>query len=284
MSTIFLTGGTGFIGSHFINKVSTTDHVVYALRRPTSIPRIPLMNEPIWVDGSLTDDFRTVLSACDVVVHLAAHSANPPYDSLENCLFWNLSASLALFKQAYDVGIKKFLVAGSCFEYGMSSDRYDVIPTTASLEPTMSYPTSKAAASTAFYGWAAEHHVQLTLLRVFQVFGEGESENRLWPSLRRAALAGQDFEMTLGDQVRDFIPVEDVVDAFISELTFQNAAPGIPLIKNVGTGIPQTVRAFSECWWRKWNATGQLKFGAIPYRQNEVMRFVPEIGGGVNGK
>ena len=47
--------------------------------------------------------------------------------------------------------------------------------------------------------------MRLSIHRIFQVFGEGEHETRFWPSLHRAAQAGDDFEMTLGEQVRDFI-------------------------------------------------------------------------------
>lgn len=275
---LFVTGGTGFIGSYFLNKALSAGHTVYALRRPGAQTRILLRKEPIWVEGLLDGDFNAILSKCDVLVHLAAHTPNPPYDTVANCLYWNLTASLALFEQAHAAGIRKFLVAGSCFEYGKAAERYDAVPVTAALEPTMSYPTSKAAASVAFYGWAVQSHVQLKILRIFQVFGEGEDPKRLWPSLRRAALAGEDYPMTLGAQIRDFIPVEEVAQRFYAELNFRDTDIGSPKIKNIGTGKPQTVLAFSQYWWTKWQAQGKLIPGAVPYRDNEVMRFVPDMG------
>lgn len=70
-----------------------------------------------------------------------------------------------------------------------------------------SYTASKAAASIALLQWAAEHQVSLDILRLFHVFGEGEPESRLWPSLRRAAMASANFPMTAGGQVREFLPV-----------------------------------------------------------------------------
>ena len=274
---LFVTGATGFVGSHFLQEALAHGYAVYALRRPGSQPRIPLNQEPVWIDAALTDDLRATLKDCDAVIHLAAHTPNVPYDTLENCLYWNLSVSLHFFQQAYDAGVRKFLVAGSCFEYGKSAERYTEIPVTAALEPTMSYPTSKAAASIAFYGWAVQLQVQLKILRIFQVFGEGEDPKRLWPSLRRAALAGEDYPMTLGEQVRDFIPVEAVAQRFVSELNFEDTPEGFPRIKHVGTGKPQTILAFSQYWWKHWEAKGKLLPGALPYRNNEVMRFVPEI-------
>ena len=273
---LFVTGGTGFIGSHFLNEALAAGHSVYALRRQNSKPRISLKQEPIWVEGDLKGDFQDILSRCDTVVHIAAHSINPPYDSIEKCLDWNLSASLTLFQQAYAVGIRKFLVAGSCFEYGKSAERYDRIPVSAPLEPTTPYATSKAAAAIVFQGWATASHVHLKILRIFQAFGDGDDPKRLWPSLHRAAIAGENYPMTLGEQVRDFISVEAVAQRFVSELNFEDTPEGSPRIKHVGTGKPQTVLAFSQYWWEQWAAKGKLLPGTLPYRGNEVMRFVPE--------
>lgn len=82
--------------------------------------------------------------------------------------------------------------------------------------------------------------------------------------------------MTAGEQVRDFTPVEYVANAILAAATI-NAPRGQALIKNIGTGQPRTLRNFAEEWWRRWNARGKLLFGAVPYRDGEIMRYVPEI-------
>jgi len=271
---IFLTGGTGFVGSHFLMQALDVGHQIVALRRPDSKPRISLKREPIWVDGALDGDYEEYLKGVEVFVHLASHTPNPPYDSLEQCTYWNVYAALNLASQAITAGVKKFVIAGSCFEYGKSSERLDYLDVDSPIEPTLSYPTSKAAASTAFLGLAREKNLQLKLLRIFQVFGEGEPVNRLWPSLRAAALSGLDFPMSKGEQLRDFIPVEDVAKTFLQALDFENTTPGMPLIEHVATGNPQTVLEFSRHWWNHWQAKGKLEVGVVPYRHNEMMRIV----------
>ena len=274
---IFVTGGTGFIGSHFLRQALAKDYDLICLRRPGSKTRIPLEIDPAWVEGSLDDDLIEEIKGCDVFLHLASHSTNVPYDSLENCLYWNLTASLKLMEMARKAGIRKFIITGTAFEYGHSVERFDYIPVTANLEPSMSYPASKAASSIAFYQWAIEHKLKLQYLRLFQVFGEGESENRLWPSLKKAAISGENVDMTKGEQLRDFIPVEDVANRLIQALEFKNIEFGKPIFKNVGTGNPSSIKDFAEFWWKKWGATGKLNFGSIPYRNNEVMKYVPDL-------
>lgn len=273
---IFVTGGTGFVGSHFLRAVLARGYHVVALRRPGSRTRVPIAKEPFWLERPLDAVVPGDFSECDAVIHLAAHTANVPYDSLEECLRWNLIAPIRLFEQARVAGVRRFVVAGSCFEYGRSAERYDFIPTSAPLEPVGSYPASKAAASVAMVGFAQEFNVSLSILRIFQVFGEGEAASRFWPALRIAALDGCDFPMSPGLQVRDFVPVEQVAAQFVDELG-RAVARGQPVIRHIGTGHPQTLLDFATHWWAQWRARGHLCPGALPYRQNEIMRFVPEV-------
>jgi nucleoside-diphosphate-sugar epimerase len=276
---LLVTGGTGFIGSHFLRAALQSGHEIVALRRSAqSRPRIPLEESDAlaWLDKGMPDVKSGDVEGCDAIVHLAAHSANMPYDTLENCIYWNVLVPLGLFRQAVDAGVRRFVVAGSCFEYGRSGERYEFIPPDAPLEPTQTYPASKAAASIAFCQLATEVNLQLSIHRIFQVFGEGEAESRFWPSLREAARAGRDFEMTPSEQIRDFIPVEEVARQLLSACQ-EETAPGEPLVRNLGTGQPRSLRDFAEDWWARWQASGKLILGAKPYRAGEVMRYVPLI-------
>lgn len=273
---IALTGGTGFIGSHFLKQALAAGHTVTAIRRSHACqPRITIDRQPEWLDGQLDEVTAEELHGCNVLVHLAAHSVQYPFDTLGNCLRWNLIAVLALFEQARLAGICRFVVAGSCFEYGRSGERYELIPTDAPLEPTNSYAVSKAAACIALCQWAEEHQLNLEVLRVFHVYGEGEAETRFWPSLRRAALAGENFPMTAGEQIRDFIPVERVAYSFLRKATDEPIKVSNIHIYNLGTGKPLSLLSFALGCWVNWNAKGRLINGVVPYRNNECMSYIP---------
>jgi nucleoside-diphosphate-sugar epimerase len=210
-----------------------------------------------------------------VLVHLAAHSVQYPFDSLANCLRWNLMAVLELFEQARNAGIERFIVAGSCFEYGRSGERHGAIPTDAPLEPTNSYAASKASASIALCQWAEEHHLSLEILRVFHIYGEGEQETRFWPSLKRAALEGEDFPMTKGEQIRDFLSVQYAALIFLKRAVLPpSSSPGVNIF-NLGSGNSISLMRFAERFWAELGAKGDLKIGTLPYRDREVMRFSP---------
>lgn len=274
---LFVTGGTGFVGSHFLQQALAAGHDVIAQRRPGSHSRLPLTREPVWVDRALDQDFRAELAGCDAIVHLASHTPNPPYAPLDECLYWNVYATTRLLQQAAAQGIRDILVAGTCFEYGTAAEGQDFVHPATEMRPSLTYPISKAAATTACLGLARNLDLRLQVLRIFQVFGEGEAATRFWPSLRQAAKDGRDFPMSAGLQVRDFVPVELVARTFVEALNFTNVAPGQPHLRNVGTGRAQSLLEFARHWWEVWAATGQLQPGELGLRPGELPRLVANV-------
>jgi nucleoside-diphosphate-sugar epimerase len=281
---LFITGASGFIGSHLMNQAFISGHTVVApIRNPRRKSRIPLLQEPVWIEKPMEALTPSDMEGCDVLIHLAAHTPNTPYDNLANCLHYNLTIPLQVFENAKKAGINHYIVAGTCFEYGRSGERYNFIPVDAPLEPTSSYAASKAASSIAFKQWAIEHNQSLAICRIFHVFGEGELNKRLWPSLRFSAHNGDNLPMTLGEQVRDFISAEAVAKEFLWQAkNLQRNTQSIDTM-NIGSGKPQTILQFCEHWWSKWGAKGVLLPGALPYRTGEVMRYVPVISQSKSG-
>lgn len=275
---LFVTGATGFIGSHFVQQALEAGHAVTALRRsPVSQPRIPLATQPIWLEKPMDAVTVKDFADHDVLVHLAAHGMTPQPATWKDCFNVNVIQSLNLALIAVKAEVGRIICSGSYAEYGQSGLRYDFIPSNAPLEPTDIYASSKAAGFMALYTLAVTKGVQLSYHRIFSAFGEGQFAKNFWPALRCAALAGEDLPMTHGEQIRDFIAVELVAQRLLHACADPSLQPGAPQVKNLGSGKPQSLREFAEYWWQHWNASGQLIFGAIPYRDHEVMRYVPEV-------
>jgi nucleoside-diphosphate-sugar epimerase len=274
---IFLTGGTGFVGSNLINHLykNGIDIEVTALRRPGSQPRVSLLKEPKWIQGDLSRFPKDALNGCKVLVHLAATGVLPKDANWDDCFRVNVIESINLWRAAQKSGVQRFLICGSCFEYGKVAESEDFVSAASRLEPTGSYHASKAAATMAAIGFGYELGVELAVFRPFHIFGEGEDSSRFWPSLKDHAIRGEDFPMSYGEQIRDFTPVDVVCKNFAHGIFRQDLLPGKPAIENIGTGKPQTLKNFAEFWWKEWKAKGSLQFGKVGYRPGEVMRYVP---------
>lgn len=275
---IFVTGGTGFIGAHFLNAALSAGHDVVALRRAEKArPRILLQNEPHWLSKRMFEVTAEDFEGCDCLVHFVAAGVSPQMATWAELFDVNLVQSLNLWMKAVDAGVGRFIICGSCFEYGKSGEMYDFIPVDAPLMPTNGYGASKASASIAALALAEERGLQLAILRPFHAYGEGQHESNFWPSLRNAALRSEDFLMTAGEQVRDFQLVQDIAANFLYVVECLDLQPGIPIVKNLGSGQPQKLKDFALRVWTQLNAKGTLRLGGLPYRANEVMRYVPQI-------
>jgi len=230
-----------------------------------------------WLVTELDQVPAAALASCGTLVHLAAAGVTGPENDWDLCFGVNVTRSMALWRSAIQAGIRRFIVCGSCFEYGRAGERYERIPVNAPLEPVTAYAASKAAATALAQGLAAMHDLQLTVLRPFQVYGPGEAPSRFWPSLQAAALSGRDFPMTTGQQIRDFIPVAEVAAEMATHVTATPPAPGQPVIHHIGTGRGRTVLEFAESEWVRLQAKGRLIPGAVSMRPREVLRYVPEL-------
>lgn len=275
---LFLTGGSGFIGSHFLRLLGHTQHHTVALCRSTSKPCVDIGYEPTWLDKPMDRMEVADFAGVDVLVHLASVGVSPKKASWHDLFYWNLQVMLDILEKAHSAGVRRFVLTGSSAEYGLTADRYDFIPTDAALLPTSPYAASKAAGFTAAHAFAIDKQIELCYLRIFSAYGDGQYENNFWSALRRAALTGDDFQMTPGEQVRDFVPVEQVAREILQAVEDRSIAiPGIPFVGNVGSGMPVSMLQFAERCWAEWDASGRILPGAVPYRPNEPMRFVPQI-------
>lgn len=273
---ILLTGGTGFIGSYLIVELLQAGHEVVAVRRLGSEPVIIIEKQPMWLECSLFQLTVNQLVGVDTVIHLASAGVSPQQASWDDLEQINVAAGLHLIQLAHRAGVPRFIAAGTCLEYGEEANIWDRIPPKAPLRPTTPYGASKAAGFLMLQEYAKAHPIKLFYGRIFTAYGEGQFSGNLWPSLRQAAILGQDFPMTLGEQVCDFIPVEEVARHLRIAAERYDLEIFQPLVVNIGRGVGERVVDFAMHQWEQFGATGCLKPGSIPSRSGQVYRIVAD--------
>ena len=258
---IFLTGYTGFIGGELHSLLITLKFSVISLSR-----------KDLKTKDSINEFFKLHrANSDDLLIHLACAGVNSTAP-LEECLKFNLITSLDLCKIACYFGITKYIFTGSCFEYGLSGNTNNFLDEDCKLLPTGSYATSKVISYYALKELFSTTTSVITYLRLFQVYGESEAENRLFPSLIKTAKSGGDFEMSDGEQVRDFIHVRDVINYIVRVIENFNSYSNFNTL-NVCSGVPTSVKDFACFHWSRVNAKGKILFG-IKKRKNEFERIV----------
>jgi dTDP-6-deoxy-L-talose 4-dehydrogenase (NAD+) len=266
MTRIAVTGASGFLGRHVLAALSKADVqvVAHALKPRPGLGGI----RPRWTFFDLAvapDDAFERLGRPNIVIHLA-WSGLPNYLSLRHSEV-ELPAQQRFLKRLTASGLKRLVVTGTCLEYGMQSGCLgeDVTP-----QPSNPYGAAKDALRRQLELPALQTPFELRWLRLFYLYGSGQAHTSLYPLFRAAVKRGdKTFDMSRGDQVRDFMRVEDAAAAIVAAAL----ADETPQILNVCSGRPTSVRSLVEGWRAEASADIELNLGVFDYPTYEPFAF-----------
>lgn len=274
----FVTGATGFLGRYVINELIQLDHNVIAIYRKNSRVEDKDKNKNIkWIKRNILQIDKNDLDNVDVLINLASAGVSPKKATLEEAINVNILGACRLLEVGKVAGVKRYVYAGTCHEYGGAANKFDKIPPEAPLEPLNFYGATKASGFHLINNISKELDIELVYARIFSAYGVGQNSQNFWPMLREAALSGKDFKMSSGKQIRDFIGAEDVARHLISSGLRKDIKKGLPLLINIGTGNAITLEEFAQREWQRLGAKGKLLIGYLTEQRNEPKQFNADI-------
>lgn len=272
-ASVLVAGATGFIAQALFRCLETLEIPTQALvfTDRGQLQRIPgrasfEVHEASAADNASMEEAIESASP-EIVVNLAAGGVSPDERQPDNLTDGNAGLLESLLKACAKNPPRLFLHAGSCSEYG-PADEGTLITENHPVTPTSKYGVAKAAASELGFSLAPELGVPMVTFRLFHVYGNGEKETRLIPDLIKRLGANKAADLTPGDQVRDFIYVDDAANAF--RVAWDAAELEPYQVFNVCSGSPVTVRAVAEKVADAMEKPHDLlNFGALPKREDE---------------
>lgn len=263
---ILVTGASGFIGACLVRALLDQGYQVHVLLRSESVPwRLAAVWDRLQVHrGDLLDDqtTRALVHAVQpgAIFHLATHGAYEKQADARMILRTNILGTYNLLEAASHAKVRLLVNTGSSSEYGFKSQ-----PMTESdcLEPNSYYSVAKAAQTHLCSLLARWGQVRTVTLRLFSVYGPWEEPTRLMPTLLQRAGQGLPLNMTAPDVVRDFVYIDDVVDAL---LDLPRLAEHAGAVINLGTGIETTLRDVVQIVKEQLDSTSTVHWGAMPAR------------------
>lgn len=266
---VMVTGATGFVGRHLVNELLACGHSVVAIARD-----IERAQEMRWFDRvefiqcDLHKDFQHLFQTehlPNAIVHLAWPGL-PNYRDFFH-ISENLPADLAFLEAAVKSGVPHLLVAGTCLEYGM---QYGPLTEEMETRPTTPYGFAKDALRKALQLLQKEKPFRFQWMRLFYMYGEGQNRNSLLAQLDRAIDEGQAvFNMSAGDQLRDYLPIKKVAKNFV----FALENPQLEGVINCCSGKPSSVLDLVQQRCLEKVSNIQLNRGYYPYPDYEPMAF-----------
>ena len=262
---VAVSGATGFVGRHVVAALERAGLEPTLWVRPSAPPSTSRHRVARIDVGDPPDQPFELLGRPDALIHLA-WGGLPNYQSLHH-FERELPAHYALLKRLVEEGLSTVVVAGTCFEYGMQSGP---LAETLDAAPANPYALAKDELRRQLQQLQRERPFALTWARLFYLHGEGQAETALWPQLRRAVESGAPtFPMSGGEQLRDYLPVEQAADHLVA-LARRRREHGIV---NVCSGRPVSVRSLVEGWLAANAWTIGLDLGRYPYPAHEPMAF-----------
>jgi nucleoside-diphosphate-sugar epimerase len=256
---IFITGASGFIGSHLTDHLCRRGAQVHGTSRTQ---RVSNKENVKWWKGSTENlDFtRRTLETIkpDVIIHLAGEvtAANdlkyvlPTYHSL-------LTSTLNLLAVGTETGCSKIILTGS------STEPLDISPI-----PNSPYSAAKWATNGYGHLFRNIYKTPVTIVRPFMGYGPGQPIYKLIPHVILSLLKGESPKLSQGLWVTDWVYIEDTVEGILASI----AQPSVDRTIDLGSGVLTSVRQIVETVVEIIQPEGKPIFGALPDRHQEHTR------------
>lgn len=264
---VLVTGATGFIGQHVVPLLLEHGYVVTAVARDEARARgFAWFNRVRFITCDIhrpLSDPMKLYGQQDAVMHLAWPGL-PNYKSLFH-FEKTLPSDYFFLKSLIEGGISHLLVTGTCFEYGMLNGCLsEELPTL----PANAYALAKDVLRKYLEALQQQHPFTLQWARLFYMYGTGQNTNSLLAQLDKAIDNGDStFNMSGGEQLRDYLPVEEVARRLVLLLCYTQCNG----VVNICSGKPISVRRFVEQHLDKRAAEIQLNLGYYQYPDYEPM-------------
>lgn len=268
---ILVTGATGFIGMHLVSHLVKLDHQVIVTARNEEKFRLVSWRDKVdFVKYDISDSSErinlfTFFQEPEMVIHLA-WGGLPNYDKMyhiEN----NFPEQYSFLKNLIKNGLQNITVTGTCLEYGLQNGCLNENMISDPLNP---YAMAKDFLRKSISQLQKIYSFNYKWIRLFYTYGDFQSPSSIISQLKSTIEnGGSVFNMSVGDQLRDYLKVEEVVD-MITNLSFNRKFSGIV---NCCSGQPISVRKLVEDYLFKRKLTIKLNLGYYPYSEYEPMAF-----------
>lgn len=275
---VLVTGGAGFIGANLTRKFISLNYDVNLLIRPSTnirrikdiIPQIRIHRADILNKKSLAKIIEKINPS--VILHLATYSQYRNQQDYAQMVEININGTLNLLNASKNIDYDLFINTGSSSEYGIKDKP---MRETDLLEPISFYAATKSSATLLCQAFSREYKKSIVTLRPFSVYGPFEEKDRFIPTIIRNLIRKKTINLTLGEQRRDFIYIDDVVDIYIKTLKKGKKLSGE--ILNMGTGKEYTNDEVVKTLFKATNSKTKINKGSFPKRIWDTPHWVSDI-------
>lgn len=270
MKKVLVTGASGFIGRFCLPKLVELGYEVHAV---SSKKTKTSSSDVVWHSVDLLNYTEVSNLIREVkpthLLHLAWYTEHGKFWESEQNLLW-VQASIELIRHFVKNGGLRVVAAGTCAEYDWKYGYCSEYITP--INPASLYGASKYSLYLVMEHFLGKNNVSFAWGRVFYLFGPGEKEQRLVPYVINSLFKNQIAHCSYGLQIRDFLYVEDVADAFVRLIDSDFVGP-----INIGSGNPISVRDLVMSIAKIMGKENMVIFGSVKTSLSEPKFLVADV-------
>ena len=268
-NNILIVGGTGFIGYHLAKKSLEKGWQVTSIssrppRKKRYLPKVKYILCDITKKKSLR---KNIKGPFNYVVNLGGYVDHSNKKKTFESHYIGCKNLTEIFLKKTPIA---FVQMGSSAEYG---DVKSPQKENAKCNPKSVYGRAKLLSSIYLINLFKKQKFPSTVLRLYNTYGPRQDLNRFIPIVISGCIKNKKFPCSEGNQLRDFLHIEDVVDAILKSLTNKNARGQII---NIGSGEPRIIKNIIE-YIKKISKGGYPLFGKVKLRKDEILKVYPDI-------
>ena len=267
-SVALVTGATGFVGSHLVQKLVQSGWQTHIVCRPGShspdTPEFAKVTTHIH-DGSTESMVQCVANAKpDVVFHLASlvltQHESKDIDAIINS---NVLLGTQLLEAMRVNNISRFINTGTFWQHYNNED----------YNPVCLYAATKQAFEALLEYYVQACGFNAITLKLFDTYGANDPRPKLFHLLNKAATTDQPLDMSAGEQLIDLVHIDDVTEAYMiaAQRLLEDKVKQHETYA-VSSGKPLPLKELVELYAKVTGQTVNVNWGARPYRDREVMK------------
>ena len=267
---VLIIGGTGFIGLHLAKKCLDLkmDVTCISSKQTFKSKKLKNVNYKICNLNNKKKLKNVIIDQYDFVVNLGGNIDHNNKRKTFNSHFVGVKNLYEVLKSKK---IKRFIQIGSSSEYGKF---YGKVKETDKCNPKMTYGTSKLKSTKFLLEKFKNEKFPAVIIRFFQIYGPHQKKNRLIPYVIDSALRNKKFHCSEGSQSRDFLYIDDAIEALTKNLNDDNRLNG--KIFNIGCGKPIKVKELILII-KNIIKKGKPIFGKLKLRVDESKIIYPNL-------
>lgn len=280
---ILITGASGYLGRNLVKMLENIGRYKLLLLDIKEVNQSIILKTQTQFEIVNLDDVTNLYKIVnnfkpDIIYHLGANiNRDRTYADFKELYQTNVIGTLNLLNSLVKINYQSFIFASTSEVY--AGDPHPPCKETDAIVPLSPYSVTKASAEMIVRNFSQLHGKPYSICRIFNIYGKDMPSHFFLGQLKVSIKENTHFKMTYGEQKRDFIYIDDVLEClYLAGISKNNGSAVLNICSGKGTSLVDVIKIIKQ----DCRVDINVVFGSIPYRDNEVFDLTGDATKSIN--